>query len=358
MNVRKREKRKFVRVDVRLRNCEIDDDDAYESGADLNRKAEKKAAETGTRKSDLVLKRGRVLEVRTNHVCLVDIEGEEVACTIGGRLKQINFETRTLVAVGDFVSVDVSHEARIEEVEPRGNTLSRFSENEFQTEAIIAANVDQVVIVAACVQPDFKAGLVDRYLCAARIADIEPVLCINKIDLVPMPNGQPHPAVLDLGAEYEAMGIAVFYTSAEAGYGLEALAERLHDAETVFSGHSGVGKTALLCRLQPDIARKMLEISESTGKGKHSTTYSRLIRLDGGGFIVDTPGIRTFGLHRRDRALIPREFPGFDQYIGQCRFADCTHTHEVDCAVKSAMEAGDLSEDRYESYLRIWESLQ
>jgi ribosome biogenesis GTPase / thiamine phosphate phosphatase len=361
MNVHKREKRKFHRVDVRIRNLDVEGSDAFEDElTEETRKAEKKTIEKGgsTHKSDVTLRRGRVLEVRSNHQCAVDLDGVETLCTIGGRLKQVNFETRTLLAVGDFVNVDIGKDARVEEILPRANTLSRFSEAEFQTEAVIAANVDQVVIVAAVCEPEFKPGLIDRYICAAGIADIDAVLCVNKIDLAEDFDGiHPPPSMVGECEFYTRLGITVLFVSAEAGFGLEELTVCLRGKETVFSGHSGVGKTALLHRLQPDLETKTLSISESTGKGRHSTTFSRLLRLDLGGYLVDTPGVRTFGLHRRDAARLPRVFPGFDELAAGCRFTDCTHSHEQDCAVKQAVEEGLIPEDRYDSYLRILESL-
>ena len=227
-----------------------------------------------------------------------------------------------------------------------------FSEEEFQKEIVVAANIDQVVITCSWTQPELRLGLLDRYLCSAGIADIDAVICVNKIDLAGSLD-----EVRDTFEYYEQSGYPVYLTSAEKRIGIEELRGLLIGKQTVFSGHSGVGKTSLINLLHPDYDALVSDISESTGKGRHTTTRTCLIPFTFGGYLVDTPGIKTFALHRNDQNVLPHVFPGFARFAVGCRFNDCTHTHEKECGVRDAVERGDIPQSRYESYLRIMESL-
>jgi ribosome biogenesis GTPase len=219
-------------------------------------------------------------------------------------------------------------------------------------EIIVAANIDQVIITSSIFQPDIRFGLIDRYLCAVEIAGIKPVICVNKIDLID--SMLPFQDMLNF---YENCGYQVILTSVANGKGLAELREALKDKDSVFSGHSGAGKSSILNALQPSLQRKTSEISEHTQKGVHTTTNSCLVKWDFGGYLVDTPGIKTFGLNSNHKDLLPRIFPGFDNYWEHCKFSDCTHTHEINCAVKNAVEKDEIPWDRYDSYARILESL-
>ncbi len=353
---KKRDKKKFTRQNIRLRNLAADDLDAfYVEDIHEEKRASKKEVERAhkTLKSDIELARGRVLEVLSNHMAMVELDGVSQQCIIGGRLKNLNFETRSLLFAGDWVSVDRSmEEPRIEEILPRENSLSRFSEDGFQKEIVVAANIDQVVVTCSWAQPELRLGLLDRYLCSAEISEIEPVICVNKIDLA-----ESEDEAREAFAYYEQSGYPVFYTSVKEGIGIEALRKRMIGKQTVFSGHSGVGKTSLINSLHPTYSAEVSHISESTGKGRHTTTRTCLIPFEFGGYLVDTPGIKTFGLHRSDQEELPRVFPGFTRYAAGCRFNDCTHTHETQCGVLDALERGEIPRERYESYLRIMESL-
>ncbi|MBN1948247.1 MAG: ribosome small subunit-dependent GTPase A [Candidatus Cloacimonetes bacterium] len=341
---------------MKLRNQETNNLDEIEQKeiVEEKRAAKKtrKKMETSS-KSDLKLKSGRLIEIMSNYKCLVMIDGEMKICLLSGRLKQLNLETRNLVAVGDYVNIDLAaDETRIEEIFPRVNSLSRFADDVFQNEIVIAANLDQVVITSSLFEPELNLGLVDRYLCAAGIAEIKPIICVNKIDLA------TDQSILEQElAYYRRVGMDIILTSAFTGEGIEELRAVLTNRETVFSGHSGTGKTSLINKLQPGLDLKVAKVSEFSGKGMHTTTSSKLILWDFGGYLVDTPGIKTFGLHKNDKALIPRIFPGFQGYFPFCRYSDCTHTHEEKCAVKEAVENDSIPSERYESYLRIMQSL-
>ncbi len=357
---KKKDKKKFIRKNIKITNLEINDLERFEEEEIIEEKrAEKKKVEKGaiSQKSGLKLKKGRILEIKTNYKCIVQIGKNQKTCQLSGRLKQINFETRSLVAVGDYVRVDFSNadlneEPRIEEILQRKNTLSRYFEENFQKEIIIAANIDQVIIITSVHEPDLKFGLIDRYICAAEVFEIIPIICINKIDLA-----DELEEVKKKSEFYSKNGYKIIFTSAITGEGIDKLKDVLRNKETVFSGHSGTGKSTLINLLQPDLNLKVSEISDSTHKGIHTTSNSRLIAWDFGGYLVDTPGIRTFGLNRENKAKLPRLFPGFSKISRDCKYPNCTHTHEMVCAVKEAVENDSIPEERYESYLRIYDSL-
>jgi len=352
---KKRDKKKFKRKNINISNVELTNIDHFtDDEVTEEKRAEKKSIEKGkiSSKRDLELAKGRILEVRSNYVCLVKINDEELTCTLGGRFKQVNFETKSIVIAGDFVNVDVAGDPRIEEIIDRTNSLSRFSDNDFQTEIIIATNVDQVIITSSYKNPQLNLGLIDRYICAARINNIIPIICINKIDLAESLN-----MVKQTGSFYEKLGFSIVYTSTKTGEGIEDLRELLKDKDSVFSGHSGAGKSSLLNMLQPGFKLRTAEISDYHKKGVHTTTRSRLMEWDFGGYLVDTPGIKTFGLHRSDKEKLKEIFPGMSALARGCKFFNCTHSHETKCGVKRAVEEMKYPLARYESYLRILDSL-
>ena len=352
---KKRDKKKFKRKNIKIANIELTDVDHFtEEEISEEKRAEKKLIEKGkiSGKRNLKLKKGRIIEVRSNYKCIVNIEDKELVCILGGRFKQVNFETKSIVAAGDYVNVDVSGDHRIEEIVARTNTLSRYSDNDFQIEIIIASNIDQVIITSSYKDPQLNLGLIDRYICAAKINNITPVICINKIDLAEFLE-----EVKQTGSFYEKLGFKVIYTSTETGEGISELRESLKDKDSVFSGHSGAGKSSLINKLQPELKLRTAEISDYHRKGVHTTTRSRLLEWDFGGYLVDTPGIKTFGLHRKDKEKLKGIFPGLSALAAECKFVNCTHSHEKECGVKKAVENGSYPVGRYESYLRILESL-
>ncbi|MFO7895387.1 MAG: ribosome small subunit-dependent GTPase A, partial [Candidatus Cloacimonadales bacterium] len=190
----------------------------------------------------------------------------------------------------------------------------------------------------------------DRYLCAAHIAEIMPIICINKSELAT----EQQKSELEF---YRQCGYQLLFTSALEEIGLEDLRSLLQNRKTVFSGKSGVGKSSLLNALQPQLNLKVAEVSEYSGKGRHTTTSARLLEWSFGGFLVDTPGIKTFTLHAKHKQRLAEVFPGFAELRKKCKFMNCTHTHEIDCAVKKAVEDLQYPSEHYESYLRLMESL-
>jgi ribosome biogenesis GTPase len=237
-------------------------------------------------------------------------------------------------------------EGLIERVEPRHGVLTRASR---RREHVLVANVDQVVIVMSLMEPELKPHLIDRYLASAEQGGVKPIICLNKADLVDPAAYQP------LVGLYRQLGIPTLLTSAVGGRGIAPLRARLVGRQTVFSGQSGVGKSSLLNAVQPGLGLRVREVSDVNQKGKHTTTTAELIKLDFGGWVVDTPGIRQFELWDIRPEEVEGFFPEFRPFVTLCAFPDCTHTHEERCAVKRAVDRRQISASRYHSYIGMFE---
>ncbi len=276
---------------------------------------------------------------------------ERATCSVRGRLKKERLLT-DLVATGDLVRWRSTRPGRgiIEEILPRETQLSRLRPGPGNTpvEHVIVANPDQAVFIFAVRQPSPSLRMLDRLLVLAENNDLPATICANKVDLLP-DEQEAH----ELFGVYEKIGYPVLYTSAHTGQGVEALTERLVGRLSVLSGPSGVGKSSLLNAVQPDLGLAVREISEATGKGRHTTVGVRLWPLDGGGYVADTPGLREAGFFDIEPEELAWHFVEIRPFISDCRFSSCAHTHEPDCAVKAAVESGAISEVRYDSYCRL-----
>lgn len=298
---------------------------------------------------------GRVLRVHRD-VCIVqaDDDGRELRCAVRWLLRSLSIESRTIVTTGDRVWFSIPPvptagiEGVIERVEPRHGILTRASRGR---EHVIVANVDQVVIVVSLVEPELKVHLIDRFLASAMQGQIKPVLCLNKADRV---NEADYQGLL---GTYNQLGIATLLTSARTGKGVDRLRELLRDKQTVFSGQSGVGKSSLLNAIQPELGLRVREVSEVNSKGRHTTTHADLIRLQFGGWVVDTPGVRQFTLWAVAPGEVEGYFPEFRPLVPWCGFRDCTHTHEERCAVKRAVHRREISALRYTSYVGLYREM-
>lgn len=327
---------------------------------DLREKAEYKSLRTAEKqqqkyKQETELVSGRILEVNSNYSYLVEVGDKLYTATLSGRLKQFSYASRALSAVGDRVELDISGDPhfRIENILPRTNALSRYAGGGFQKEIILAANIDQVIITSSWRMPMIKPGLIDRYLCIAALEEISPVIVINKIDLC-----EDREELEETIGYYRQSGYAIYCTSIISGEGMEDLRAALKDKDSVFSGQSGTGKSSLINWLEPGLDLRTAEVSDYNEKGKHTTTQTILRPWSFGGHLLDTPGIKTVNLHRDAISEIPKVFPGFAELAPNCRFRDCIHQHEEDCAVLDAYEADKIPVERYESYLRLMDSLE
>lgn len=221
---------------------------------------------------------------------------------------------------------------------------------------VIAANVDVMFIVCA-VEPPLREGLLDRYLVAAHAAGIAPVILFNKTDLWLEDDPEDEEDFRERLAPYPPLGVPVHYISAQRRKGLAAVRKEMKGRLGIFVGHSGVGKTSLLNALLPGLGARTQELSEQSGRGRHTTTHTELFKLPGGGEIIDSPGIRAFGLWAIPPEEVKDHFVEFEAFAGQCRFANCVHDQEPGCAIKEAVEREVISPMRYEAYLRIKDSL-
>jgi ribosome biogenesis GTPase len=282
-------------------------------------------------------------------------DGRELLCTIKGGLKRQRRGT-DLVAVGDRVLVsDVGEgEGRIEYVEPRTRALSRRARHTDDVEQVILANPDQALFLFAVRDPEPHPRLLDRFLVMAESRDLPALIGVNKMDLDgPGPAGEPSLARAIFGA-YERL-YPVYYLSAKTGDGLDALRQALEGKITAVAGPSGAGKSSLLNALDPSRERAVGAISTATGKGRHTTIATVLHHIPGAArtFVADTPGIRALSLQGIAPEELDHLFPEMRPFLDRCRYADCAHLQEPDCAVRAAVEAGQISRERYESYARL-----
>ena len=302
------------------------------------------------------LKPGVVLQARSGRH-KVQHKDKVVTCVVRGRLKKERLYT-DLIATGDQVLWQPTRPGRgvIEEVLPRETKLSRLRPGPGQTpfEHVIVANPDQAVFILAVREPRPNLRLLDRLLIIAENNDLPAIVCANKLDLLGHGADAVHQARQVLGL-YEAIGYPVVYASAKTGQGIEELGDRLRGKLSVLSGASGVGKTSLLNAIQPNLGLATRQVSEVTGKGRHTTVGVRLWPLAEGGYVADTPGLREAGLWDIEPEELAWHFVEFRPYLADCRFSSCIHTHEPGCAVKAAVETGHISGERYESYRRLLE---
>jgi ribosome biogenesis GTPase len=302
------------------------------------------------------LKDGIVIQARSGRH-RVQAGDEIVLCNIRGRLKQERLYT-DLVATGDRVLWQPTRPGRgvIEEVLPRETQLSRLrpGPGNVPVEHVIVANPDQVVFILAVIDPSPRLRMLDRLLVIAEHNDLPAIVCVNKIDLLAAAD-DPIEEARSLFGLYEEIGYPVLYTSAKTGQGVDELGERLYCQLSVLSGPSGAGKTSLLNAIQPGLGLATREISDATGKGRHTTVGVRLWPLDAGGYVADTPGLREAGLWDIEPVELAWHFVEMRPYLADCRFSSCGHTHEPGCAVKAAVERGEISIERYESYCRLLE---
>ena len=276
-------------------------------------------------------------------------DGETVRCHIRGRLRLKGVRSTNPVVVGDEVAceADEGGDYVIADILPRRNYVIRRASNLSKESHIIAANVDQALLMASLRSPETPTEFVDRFLVTCEAYKVPVTILLSKLDL------QDAEAVAEFRAVYEGAGYRVLEVSVREGRGVEEVRELLAGRTTLVSGNSGVGKSTLIQAIDPSLDIRTGEISESHHKGRHTTTFSTMYPLAGGGAVIDTPGIKGFGLIDIDEAELWHYFPEMMRVAPACRFYNCTHTHEPGCAVTEAVKAGEIAWPRYESYLKI-----
>ncbi|MBR6947631.1 MAG: ribosome small subunit-dependent GTPase A [Muribaculaceae bacterium] len=280
-------------------------------------------------------------------------DGNTVNCKMRGVLRLKGLRCTNPVAVGDRVQVeDKGGDAPVVgEIEPRRNYIIRRASNLSKEFQIIAANLDQAVLVATLTNPETSTTFIDRFLATAEAYQVPAVLVFNKIDL--LDTDEWHKRLDELKALYESIGYPVVTMSAATGEGADALRTQLAGKMSLLSGNSGVGKSSIINLLVPDAHVRVGDVSHTHHKGMHTTTFSELLDLPDGGAIIDTPGVKAFGTIDFERAEVAHYFPEIFKISDDCRFNNCTHTHEPGCAVLAAVEQGLIAPSRFTSYLSI-----
>ncbi|NGX26518.1 MAG: putative ribosome biogenesis GTPase RsgA [Chlamydiae bacterium] len=295
------------------------------------------------------LRRGRVLAILADGI-LVDFADTLYTCSLRGVLKKENLRIKNLVAVGDFVLFKPITKS-IFYVEERSSILSRAEQLSRQKEQLIAVNVDQVLITTSIGIPPLKSTLIDRYIIASLKGNMDPIIVINKIDLLDQ-NPEEKTLFEEIKTIYESLDIPVFPVSAITSQGLEDLTDHMRGKSSVFSGQSGAGKTSLINAITGS-SYLTGEVIAKTKRGAHTTTTSRLLPIEGEGFCVDTPGIKSFGLWDIKKEEVQQYFFEIAAIAKECRFPNCSHLHEPDCAVKQALEERRISHLRFDSYCAL-----
>lgn len=305
------------------------------------------------------MKKGIVIKSTGSRYTVKTTEGEIIDCRIKGNFRIKGIRSTNPIAVGDQVEFTVRQEdsnvdgvqvGLINNIIERKNYIIRKSPNLSKESHIIAANIDQAFLIVTISQPVTSSTFIDRFLVSAEAYRIPCRLIFNKIDLY---NEEQRQKMESMIAIYEKVGYVCLKVSATEQTGMDALKEMIKDKTNVFSGHSGVGKSTIINNLQPGLGLKTGNISEAHHSGKHTTTYSEMISLDFGGYIIDTPGIKGFGLLEMEKEEISHYFPEMFRLLNDCQYYNCTHTHEPGCAVKKAVAEGEIAESRYETYLGL-----
>ena len=307
------------------------------------------------------MKKGIVIKSTGSWYTVKTEEGMLVESRIKGNLRLKGIRSTNPIAVGDHVEMTESNEDNsndsqkvglISKILPRTNYIIRKSPNLSKESHIIASNIDQAFLIVTVKYPETTTTFIDRFLVSAEAYRIPCHILFNKIDLY---NDQKLESMNSLIHIYENIGYRCLRISAKNNFGLDVLKNWMTNKTNVFSGHSGVGKSTIINSVQPDMKVKTGEISEAHFSGKHTTTNSEMYELDFGGYIIDTPGIKGFGVLEMEKEEISHYFPEIFKLLDQCQYYNCTHTHEPQCAVKKSVDEGVIAQSRYNSYLGLLE---
>jgi ribosome biogenesis GTPase len=281
-------------------------------------------------------------------------DGQRIDCRIKGKFRIKDITTTNPIAVGDIVDFEMEPDREdgvITNLHQRKNYIIRKAINLSKQAQIIAANLDQAILVVTLASPRTSLGFIDRFLVTAEAYDIPARLVFNKLDLF---SDEGLEILADYKAIYEDIGYPCFEVSAIEGTNITQVQDLLKDKITLFSGHSGVGKSSLINALLPELDLRTHMVSDWSDKGMHTTTFAEMFELPQGGFIIDTPGIRELGVIDIEKQELSHFFPEMRERMNQCRFNNCRHINEPGCAVLEALEEGEITLSRYESYLSIY----
>lgn len=309
--------------------------------------------------------KGLVLVVTAEGI-VVDLHGKIFLCSLKGNLKKEKSLDKNLLVVGDevYFTKQTEEEGVIVQVEKRRSVLSRADNLSRRKQQLIAANINQVLITSSVITPGLKPYLIDRYIIAAKKGNLLPIIVINKIDLLITPPSDITQEDLEkekalykeILSIYKDLSIPIYAVSTKTGEGIEALKKGMQNTTSVFSGQSGVGKSSLI-NMVVGSSLRIGKIVEKTNKGSHTTTTAHLLPLEEGGFCIDTPGIKSFGIWNLEKQEIQEYFPEIQEEAKHCKFPDCRHLQEPGCAVIQAVEEGRLSSLRFASYCALLEDL-
>ncbi len=299
---------------------------------------------------------GRVIQSTGSWYKISNIDDETILARLPGKFRLDKLEQTNPIAVGDIVDFIINDDktATITSIHERENKIVRKATHGRKGEHIIAANVDRGFVIQSVKNPGIKTGFIDRFLATCEAYEVEPIIIINKMDLASDKDKEQVDQLIQLYTEinYSIQSCSIYDEDS-----IKQISEELKDHTSVFIGPSGVGKTSILNAISPEFNRATSEISGYSGKGIHTTTFAELIPLPFGGFLVDTPGIREFGLVDIEPYELSLFYPEMVPFREQCRYYNCTHDHEPGCAVKKAFEAGNIEKSRYKSYILILHSL-
>ena len=303
--------------------------------------------------------KARVYKSTGSWYTVKDDEGKFYQARIKGVLKLEDITSTNPVVVGDFVEVDAENEGIssmvIRDILPRNNYINRQSPRHKHQHHIVASNLDQSMLLATLREPRTSQGFIDRFLVVSEMYQVVPLVIFNKADLHREKEQLRYEALKDM---YEKAGYTVLLVSVARNEGIESLRKHLQGKTTLVSGHSGVGKSSLLNLLLPGAEIRTSEISGWSGKGQHTTTFAEMYDLEGGGRIIDTPGMKEFGLVDIEKQELSHYFPEMRERLQHCQFNNCLHVNEPGCAIKEAVANGEINEDRYVSYITILDSIE
>jgi ribosome biogenesis GTPase len=305
--------------------------------------------------SDENTERGVVFRSTGSWYDVQDIMGKTVRCRIKGKIRLQGIRSTNPISVGDYVQF-----ARVEDgtgsinsIEERRNFIARKSVNLSKESHVVASNLDRAFLIVTIAKPRTSSGFIDRFLVTAEAIGIPATIVFNKMDLL---NGDEEATARQTELEniYSDIGYEIIKASAKTGLGIDEMKAGLKDGIYLLSGHSGVGKSTIINRLVPGLDLKTADVSESHSKGRHTTTFAEMFSVPGGGFIIDTPGIKGFGLIALKKETLNHQFPEFFELLKDCKFNNCVHTDEPGCAVRKAVSEGEVSDERYRNYVEMY----